>query len=137
MKKTIIFIILFVSTTLFPQEQSIENNQLHQLALKQKNYYNGSIDGIIGQGTKRAITNFQEDNDLPITSELDNVTKELLMKDPRQSHIENLENSLEAGEDVVIHCFVALCCNKCQGIVPVPKFLGKGDDPDGNLYWGA
>src|SRR6478672_6829300 len=32
---------------------------------------------------------------------------------------------------------VALCDNVNQGIVPVPARLGNGDDPDGNLYWGA
>ncbi len=36
-----------------------------------------------------------------------------------------------------IHVFVALCDNEHQGIVPVPKELGKGDDPVHNLYWGA
>jgi len=36
-----------------------------------------------------------------------------------------------------IHVFVALCDNEHQGIVPVPKELGKGDDPAHNLYWGA
>ncbi len=36
-----------------------------------------------------------------------------------------------------IHVFVALCDNENQGIVPVPAHLGKGDDPAGNLYWGA
>ena len=36
-----------------------------------------------------------------------------------------------------IHVFVALCDNDSQGIVPVPKTLGNGDDPANNLYWGA
>jgi len=36
-----------------------------------------------------------------------------------------------------IHVFVALCDNDSQGIVPVPKTLGNGDDPKNNLYWGA
>jgi len=36
-----------------------------------------------------------------------------------------------------IHVFVALCDNEHQGIVRVPKELGKGDDPAHNLYWGA
>jgi len=36
-----------------------------------------------------------------------------------------------------IHVFVALCDNDSQGIVPVPKILGNGDDPRNNLYWGA
>ncbi|HEX8735406.1 MAG TPA: hypothetical protein VF721_08800 [Pyrinomonadaceae bacterium] len=37
----------------------------------------------------------------------------------------------------VIHVMVALCDNENQGIVPVPKFLGNGEDPARNLYWGA
>jgi len=36
-----------------------------------------------------------------------------------------------------IHTFVALCDNKNQGIVPVPKNLGNGKDAKNNLYWGA
>jgi len=36
-----------------------------------------------------------------------------------------------------IHIFVALCDNKYQGIVPVPKKIGNGQDPDNNLYWGC
>lgn len=37
----------------------------------------------------------------------------------------------------VIHVFVALCDNEHQGIVPVPKKLGNGEDLINNLYWGA
>ena len=37
----------------------------------------------------------------------------------------------------VIHVIVALCDNEHQGIVPVPAFLGNGEDPAKNLYWGA
>ncbi|PQJ80202.1 hypothetical protein [Polaribacter porphyrae] len=36
-----------------------------------------------------------------------------------------------------IHVFVALCDNINQGIVPVPKKLGNGQNPKTNLYWGA
>lgn len=36
-----------------------------------------------------------------------------------------------------IHVYVALCDNQYQGIVPVPKTLGNGQDPKNNLYWGA
>ncbi|MCP4644920.1 MAG: hypothetical protein GY851_31050 [bacterium] len=36
-----------------------------------------------------------------------------------------------------VHVFVALCDNEHQGIVPVPKLIGDGDDPRNNLYWGA
>jgi hypothetical protein len=37
----------------------------------------------------------------------------------------------------LVHVFVALADNEHQGIVPVPKALGNGDDPSHNLYWGA
>lgn len=37
----------------------------------------------------------------------------------------------------VVHVVVALCDNVNQGIVPVPKALGNGQDPARNLYWGA
>ena len=36
-----------------------------------------------------------------------------------------------------IHIYVALCDNKYQGIVPVPKAIGNGQDPNSNLYWGC
>ena len=36
-----------------------------------------------------------------------------------------------------VHVLVALCDNEYQGIVPVPAFLGNGEDPSKNLYWGA
>ncbi len=36
-----------------------------------------------------------------------------------------------------IHVFVALCDNDNQGIVPVPRKIGNGQDPETNLYWGC
>ncbi len=36
-----------------------------------------------------------------------------------------------------VHVFVALCDNVNQGIVPVSKTLGDGQNPRTNLYWGA
>lgn len=39
--------------------------------------------------------------------------------------------------DKTIGVFVALADNEYQGIVPVPKALGQGDDPEHNLYWGS
>lgn len=36
----------------------------------------------------------------------------------------------------LIHVFVALCDNDSQGIVPVSKKVGNGNDPANNLYWG-
>lgn len=44
--------------------------------------------------------------------------------------------SLEAKPRIV-HVMVALCDNDNQGIVPVPKSIGNGQDPNTNLYWGA
>ncbi|MEM9339964.1 MAG: hypothetical protein AAGA66_14600 [Bacteroidota bacterium] len=42
-----------------------------------------------------------------------------------------------AGQARTIHVYVALCDNRFQGIVPVPKNLGNGKVPRTNLYWGA
>ncbi len=36
-----------------------------------------------------------------------------------------------------VYVIVALCDNESQGIVPVSRVLGNGDDPGNNLYWGA
>ena len=44
---------------------------------------------------------------------------------------------IAAGRPVVVHLVVALCDNQNQGIVPVPRSLGNGQDPRSNLYWGA
>jgi len=41
------------------------------------------------------------------------------------------------GNPIVVHVVVALCDNRYQGIVPVPKAIGNGQDPGSNLYWGA
>jgi len=41
------------------------------------------------------------------------------------------------GETKHVHVVVALVDNESQGIVPVPKKLGDGNDPSNNLYWGA
>ncbi|MFK7910301.1 MAG: hypothetical protein AB8F34_06820 [Akkermansiaceae bacterium] len=44
----------------------------------------------------------------------------------------------EAGRTFkVIHVYVALCDNDAQGIAPVPRKIGNGDDPANNLYWGC
>ncbi|MCO6511057.1 MAG: hypothetical protein J5I65_09710 [Aridibacter famidurans] len=51
---------------------------------------------------------------------------------PEASQTEPIDN-----ESRVVHVIVALCDNENQGIVPVAKSLGNGEDPDRNLYWGA
>lgn len=48
-----------------------------------------------------------------------------------------LDADLVEGKPAVVHLVVALCDNENQGIVPVPKALGNGQDPASNLYWGA
>jgi len=45
--------------------------------------------------------------------------------------------AIHAQQPRTIHVVVALCDNVHQGIVPVPKTLGNGQDKDRNLYWGA
>ena len=52
--------------------------------------------------------------------------------EPTPQKIEKIKNP---GK--VTHILVALCDNENQGIVPVPKFLGDGEDTKRNLYWGA
>lgn len=48
-----------------------------------------------------------------------------------------LNFSFLPAQTKIIHVFVALCDNDSQGIVPVPKKIGNGNDPDNNLYWGC
>lgn len=45
--------------------------------------------------------------------------------------------SLIVYSQKTVHVYVALCDNVHQGIVPVPKNLGNGQNPRTNLYWGA
>jgi hypothetical protein len=47
-----------------------------------------------------------------------------------------LSTSLQAQEKTIA-VFVALADNQHQGIIPVPKAIGNGDDPEHNLYWGT
>lgn len=46
-------------------------------------------------------------------------------------------NAQDIEKPQTIHVFVALCDNVNQGIVPVSKTLGDGQNPKTNLYWGA
>ncbi len=48
-----------------------------------------------------------------------------------------IDRDIAAGSPVVVHVVVALCDNKNQGVVPVPRHLGNGQVPRSNLYWGA
>lgn len=48
-----------------------------------------------------------------------------------------LSAGLVCAEAKKIRVFVALCDNETQGIAPVGKKIGNGDDPESNLYWGC
>jgi len=48
-----------------------------------------------------------------------------------------IQKSVVDSSAKTIHIYVALCDNKYQGIVPVPKAIGNGQDPNSNLYWGC
>ncbi len=50
---------------------------------------------------------------------------------------QRIRADVAAGRPVVAHVIVALCDNLHQGIVPVPKAIGNGQNPRSNLYWGA
>lgn len=53
------------------------------------------------------------------------------------STVERMDADLLSGKPLIAHVIVALCDNQYQGIVPVPKAIGNGDDANNNLYWGA
>ena len=48
-----------------------------------------------------------------------------------------IDADIATGRPIVVHVVVALCDNASQGIVPVPRALGDGQNPQTNLYWGA
>src|SRR6476469_6643552 len=48
-----------------------------------------------------------------------------------------LDELARGGQPLVAHAVVALADNAHQGLTPVPKALGNGQDPEHNLYWGA
>jgi hypothetical protein len=45
--------------------------------------------------------------------------------------------SAQDGKLRTVHVFVALADNDHQGIVPVTRIVGNGEDPEHNLYWGS
>jgi hypothetical protein len=50
---------------------------------------------------------------------------------------DRMDRDARQGLPLIAHVVVALADNTYQGIVPVPKELGNGQDPRRNLYWGA
>jgi hypothetical protein len=44
---------------------------LVQSALARRGYYGGPVDGVVGSGTRSAIRQFQYDNGLPVTGQID------------------------------------------------------------------
>ncbi len=55
---------------------------------------------------------------------------------PRAAHARVVADRF-TGKPLVAHVVVALRDNRYQGIVPVPKQLGNGQDSCNNLYWDA
>ena len=51
--------------------------------------------------------------------------------------VQRIRTDVAAQRPLVAHVVVALCDNVHQGIVPVPRALGNGQEPSSNLYWGA
>lgn len=50
----------------------VENRVIQvQAALRQRKYYTGAIDGLLGPGTQAAIRAYQVDRNLPVTGKLD------------------------------------------------------------------
>ncbi|MFK7908024.1 MAG: hypothetical protein AB8B69_23035 [Chitinophagales bacterium] len=72
----------------------------------------------------------------PITQTFDSEHPSIYPKD-RKAIVQKLKEKIAAKQALVIHAFVPLCDNENQGIVPVPKALGNGQNPKTNLYWGA
>lgn len=52
-----------------------------QVRLRVAGFYDGSLDGVVGPETKRAILGFQKSNDLERTATLDQQTADVLMGD--------------------------------------------------------
>jgi hypothetical protein len=53
------------------QRASASIEVLVQAALARRGYYGGGVDGVIGPGTRSAIRQFQNDNGLPVTGQID------------------------------------------------------------------
>jgi peptidoglycan hydrolase-like protein with peptidoglycan-binding domain len=50
-----------------------------QQKLQADNLYSGKIDGMLGPDTRRAITDYQKQNGLPVTANLDRQTRDSLL----------------------------------------------------------
>jgi hypothetical protein len=53
------------------QRSTVSIEVLVQSALARRGYYSGPVDGVIGSGTRNAIREFQNDNQLPVTGQID------------------------------------------------------------------
>ncbi len=51
--------------------------------------------------------------------------------------LQRIAEKVQNKEALIVRVFVPLCDNEYQGIVPVSKALGNGQNPSSNLYWGA
>jgi hypothetical protein len=61
---------------------------------------------------------------------------QLISSQPAAAHKAEVSVATVDTSMRIIHVYVALCDNDSQGIVPVSKRMGNGNDPNNNLYWG-
>jgi Putative peptidoglycan binding domain len=55
----------------YGERSAVSVEVLVQSALARRGYYSGPVDGVIGSGTRSAIREFQNDNRLPVTGQID------------------------------------------------------------------
>jgi len=73
------------------QAMGAEQIRMAQKQLKEAGFNPGPIDGQLGRQTSQAIREYQKDNGLPQTGQLDAPTQELLMAERIQPSSERLE----------------------------------------------
>jgi peptidoglycan hydrolase-like protein with peptidoglycan-binding domain len=74
------------------QAMGAEQVRMAQKQLKEAGFNPGPIDGQIGRQTSQAIREYQKDNGLPQTGQLDEPTKDLLMAESTQPSSERLDS---------------------------------------------
>lgn len=69
------------------------------------------------------------------TAAKESKTDSIVADDVKSTAIAVADSAVDTAMQI-IHVYVALCDNDSQGIVPVSKRMGNGNDPNNNLYWG-
>jgi peptidoglycan hydrolase-like protein with peptidoglycan-binding domain len=69
----------------YNMNSSNDRARFAQQELQEHGYYKGSIDGVVGPQTKQALQEFQQENNLPVTGQLDRETMAKLGGNESQS----------------------------------------------------